>query len=468
MSEKKNNLTEWIQKEEEISTKEKIALVWHLSVPTIIAQLTQILMQYIDAAMVGSLGAEASASIGLVASSTWLVGGLLMACAAGFSVQAAQAIGAGDHDGAKHIFRQGIIVCLIWSGLWTLISMLVSRHLAQWLGAVPEVWHDANSYAFIFACSVMISQMNSLGQQMLQSSGDMKTPSRMSMVACAADVVFNYFLIFPTRSIFVFGRKTVMIGAGLGVTGAAWGTLLATLVSAVFMIDAAVRKSPVLNLKQKGSWRLNKETLQKAWSIGFPMGMEQSLQCAAQVMSTRIVAPLGTTAIAANSFAVTAESICYMPGYGIGSAATVMVGQAIGAKRKDLANSFAWYTTILGMVMMSATGVAMYILCPHVFAFLTPDPEVQVLGARVLRIELHAEPLFAASIVACAAMRGAGDTFIPGIINLISIWGVRIILASQWSKAMGLPGVWYAMCLDLSFRGILFLIRLKRKRWLEG
>ena len=101
------------------------------------------------------------------------------------------------------------------------------------------------------------------------------------------------------------------------------------------------------------------------------------------------------------------------------------------------------------------------------FRMLTPDPEVRALGAQVLRIEAFAEPLFAVSIVAAGALRGAGDTLVPSILNLVSMWGVRITLATLLAPRMGLAGVWLAMCLELCARGILFLIRLLRGRWLE-
>ena len=156
-----------------------------------------------------------------------------------------------------------------------------------------------------------------------------------------------------------------------------------------------------------------------------------------------------------------------MPGYGIASAATTLVGQSIGARRPEHARSFAWITTCMGMAIMAITGFAMYFFSPVVFSFLTPDTAVQALGVSVLRIELLAEPLFGASIVATGALRGAGDTLIPGVMNFLSIWGVRITLASILSKTMGLAGVWIGMSVELMFRGIIFLVRLGRGKWLE-
>ena len=149
-----------------------------------------------------------------------------------------------------------------------------------------------------------------------------------------------------------------------------------------------------------------------------------------------------------------------MPGYGLANAATTMVGQAMGAEKKEEAKSFAWLTTIIGMLIMGLMGAIMYFLCPFVFMFLTPDKNVQLLAIKVLRIELFAEPLFALSIVATGALRGAKDTLVPGIINLVSIWGVRITLSLILTKYFGLSGAWMAMAIELSIRGILMFIRM--------
>ncbi len=463
----KKDFTEVIRNQTDMKLKDKLELVYHLSLPGILAQISEIIMQYIDAAMVGVLGAQASASIGLVSSTTWLFGGVIMACSAGFSVQVAHAIGAGKHDQAKSIFKQSLVTSIVLSILVGMIGVGLSFVLPKWLGADVSLWSDAKYYFLFFALFIPVRQWNTLCMNMLQCAGNMKVPSIVATIMCCLDVVFNYIMIFPTRIISLFGFQFEMFGAGLGVLGAQLGTSLAILVSMCILLFYAITKEKNLSfLGIKGGWIVQKEILKKAVQIGFPMAMEQCATTGAQVVSTRIVAPLGTIAIAANSFAVTAESICYMPGYGIGSAATTMVGQAIGAKRKDLARSFAWLTTITGMTIMTLTGAFMYFLCPYVFSFLTPVKEVQQLGIDVLRIELFAEPLFAASIVASGALRGAGDTFVPGIINLVSIWGVRITMAYFLTKSIGLYGAWIAMAVELSCRGLLFLYRLKKEKWL--
>lgn len=467
MNSKQGILTEAIQKEGKLSLRESMEVVWRLSVPGILAQISEIAMQYIDAAMVGSLGAAASASIGLVSSSTWLVGGLLSGTAAGFSVQIAHAAGAGNAERARSVLRQGLIVSFAVSLLLAAAGYLISPHLPYWLGGDPSLCRDASLYFMIYALFIPVRMMFFLNQSALQCIGNMKTPSILSASMCILDVIFNYFLIFETRSVTFAGLTVTVPGAGLGVAGAALGTALSFAAAAVPMAAAACWRSEMLSLRHRGTWRLQRETLSAAVRIGLPLAAEQAAMTSAQVYSTRIVAPLGTAAIAANSFAVTAESLCYMPGYGIASAATTLVGQAVGAGRKEHARSFAWLTTLMGMGIMTMTGLAMYFFAPVVFSFLTPDAAVRELGVSALRIELLAEPLFAASIVGAGALRGAGDTLVPGIMNLVSIWGVRITLASWLAVRTGLRGVWTAMACELCFRGILFLLRLARGKWLE-
>ena len=254
----------------------------------------------------------------------------------------------------------------------------------------------------------------------------------------------------------------------MGVLGAQIGTSLSILVAGLGGFYFATIKNPTLKLTdEKGSWMPKKETLQKAFRIGGPLALQQSGLSLAQIVATRIVAPLGTIAIAANSFAVTVESICYMPGFGISSAATTLVGQSFGARKKDLAKSFAWIATSLGMFVMASVGMIMFFFSPYIFQLLTPVKEVQELGVEVIRVQLLVEALFAAAIVVLGCLRGAGDTLIPGIINICCMWFIRLTLAAFLAPRIGLIGVWIAMAIDNSVAGILMLIRLYRGKWLE-
>lgn len=446
---------------------QQIHLTIMLSVPAVVAQLSSIVMQYIDAAMVGSLGAEEAAAIGLVSTTTWLFWGLCIASSTGFSVQVAHRIGAGDMQGARNVLRQAVTSTTLFSFALAAIGVAISGVLPEWLGGDVSIHHDASLYFLIFSLFLPALQLNFLAGGMLRCSGNMRIPSLLGVVMCVLDVIFNFFLIFPTRHAVVAGIDIFIPGAGLGVEGAALGTVAAeTVVATIQMWYLCTHSSELKLTKEKGSFRPQVNILKKALRIGLPMGLEHVVICGAQIMTTVIVAPLGVFAIAANSFAITAESLCYMPGYGISDAATTLVGQSVGAKRKRLTRSFAFITVFMGMIIMGLMGLLMYIFAPQIIGLMTPVEEIRSLGIMALRIEAFAEPMFAASIVAYGVFVGAANTLVPCLMNFFSIWAIRLSLAALLAPTMGLKGVWIAMCIELCFRGIIFLIRLFKRNWM--
>jgi putative MATE family efflux protein len=450
-----------------MTASQQIGLTVRLSIPAILAQISSIVMQYIDASMVGRLGANASGAIGLVSSTTWLFGGLCIAVTTGFTVQIAQAVGASEDKSARNIMKQGLIIALCISVILALIAALISTPLPRWLGGEAAIQKMASQYFLVYMLGLPALQMNSIAGGMHQSSGNMRLPGILNVMCCVMDVIFNLFFIFPTRSVQINSITFTMPGLGLGVAGAALGTITAEAVTCAIMVTALLWKNKTLHLRKGEHLRFHRDTFTRAVKIGAPVGLEQMVMCSAYVMSTKIVSPLGTIAIAANSFAVTAESFCYMPGYGVQAASTTLVGQCVGAGQKQLSRRMAWITMGLGVSVMTIGGVLMYIAAPSMIGVLTPNEEIRNLGAAVLRIEAFAEPFYAASIVASGALRGAGDTLVPSCMNFASMWCVRIPLAAILAPRVGLYGVWIAMCVELCFRGILFTTRLKRERWMR-
>lgn len=420
----------------------QLRLVWQLSLPAILTQITTIAMQYIDSAMVGALGADASAAIGLVASSTWLFGGVTTAVSAGFSVQVAHRIGAGEDTEARTVVRHGLAAALTLAALLALLGLGICRQLPCWLGGGAEICADASAYFLTFSLMLPFSQLNSLTAGFLQCAGDMVTPSVLNAVMCGLDVVCNALLI-----------------PHFGVLGAGMGTALACALVSLAMAWCCCVRNAQLRLRRGEAHAFRPEILKKAFRIGAPVAVQEIAMNGAMVASTMILAPLGAAAIAANSFAVTAESLCYMPGYGVGSAATTLVGRSVGAGDAVQARRYGNICTALGGALMGCTGLLMMIFCPFVFRLLTPVAEVRTLAAQALRIGLLAEPLFGVSIAAAGALRGAGDTLVPSLLNLGSIWIVRLGLSLLLVGKLGLRGMWIAMAIELCVRGTLMLWR---------
>lgn len=458
-----------IQNGEHIGLRRQIALTAQLAAPAILAQLSNIIMQYIDASMVGRIGADGAASVGLVLSSLWLFWGICSAFTVGFSVQVAHRLGAKKPGEARDVIRQGIVSVLIVAIALAAIGMTISPFLPMWLGGSENIQADATLYFAVWMGGLPIVSMSYLAGGVLRSAGNMKVPTVLNVIMCVLDVLFNWFLIFPSRYITLFDTEIFVPGAGLGVLGAALGTVCAEVVIAIAMFYYMVGRQPDIRLRGSGGgiWRPTRDILRKACRISVPMALEHTIFCGAQVMITVIVAPLGVVAIAANSFAVTAESLCYMPGFGIGDAATTLVGQSCGAGRPHLMKRFCHLSVGLGIIVMTFMGAVMYVAAPLMMEIMTDVKPICELGVEVLRIEAWAEPLYAASIVAYGAFIGVGDTLIPAIMNFGSIWAVRIPLAALMAPTLGLRGVWIAMAVELSFRGVIFLWRMFSGRWLS-
>ena len=465
-SEQRSRLARIIIQGDRASTRSIVSMAISLSVPSIMAQLANILMQYIDATMVGHIGKDAAAAIGLISTSTWLFMGLCSAVATGFAVQVAHLIGARRNADAAAVARQGYTATFLFSLFIAAIGIAISPFLPETLGGAGEVATGASRYFLIFALSLPAMQLNFLSNNMMRCSGNMLVPGITGVLMCLLDIIFNFFLIFPTREITLSGLQINIPGFDMGVRGAALGTGLAMLVSTIFLAAYLWHGNSELNLRSiNGHWRPRRETVRRAFMLSYPIGIERIINCSAQITLTIIVAPLGAAAIAANAFAVTAEGLCYMPGFGIADAATTMTGQGIGAGERTLARRFAYITVIMGVAVMSVMGLVMYIGAPAIIGIMTPDAEIVNLGVMALRIEAWAEPMYAASIVCYGAFIGAGDTFKPCVMNLASMWGVRITLAAILAPMMGLKGVWVAMCVELCFRGMIFLIRLRSGAW---
>ena len=364
---------------EKLSFKEQLRLIWNLSVPAVLAQLSSIIMTYIDASMVGHLGEREGAAIGLVASSTWLIWGLCFACSMGFTVQIAHLIGAGKNDEARNLVKVSIFVNAVFALVLTAVIVAISPLVPKWLGSSEAIYQDSYIYFLIFAFSIPVCQFNSLAGGMLQSSGDMKIPSAMQILSGIFNVILNYVFIYMLE---------------MGVMGAAIATFISRFVTTIPLILFLLYKNEILRLRKNEKIYFRRAYFSNAFKIGLPTAFEQIIMTGGQVAFTKIVSPLGQTALSANSFAITAESLCYMPAYGLAAAATTITGQCYGSGQKKLTWNFGWLTTIVGMILMVVTGSLMFIFSHEMIAFISPEPAVIALGAKILMIEAFSEPFY--------------------------------------------------------------------------
>lgn len=465
---KESHITRLITSGEKPSTKTIIGAALLLAWPAIVEQVMLTAVQYVDTAMVGRLGADATAAVGLTTAPTWMFMGIFAATAMGFSVQVAQHLGAERKEDAKKVVAQSLRVVGVLGIFLAAIGVSISFYLPGWLGAEPEIVKPAGTYFRIMACGLPLTFGVQMISSMFRCSGDTKSPMILNTMVNIINVILNFLFIYPTRLISILGVSFTMPGLGLGVTGAAVASVTSTgIIFTVFLWMLFNRESPI-RISRDTDGRLQKKCVAAAFRLGLPIAMERLAMNGAQVMQTAIITEIGTVSLAAHHLAVTAESISYAPAFGVSQSATAMVGQATGAGRKDLAMYFAKVSIVMGMILMTLGGAVLFIFAEPLIKIFSDDPEVIVLGSKVLRIVAFAEPLFGASIVSSGSLRGAGDSRFPFLVSMSTMWGLRITMSLVLAGRFGLMGVWMAMAIELMIRGGIFLVRIHRGKWLNA
>jgi putative MATE family efflux protein len=421
--------------------------------------------------MVGSLGAVATAAVAANSSTIWLVNGMMYAFGAAFAVLAARQIGAGQKEEVHHTVRQSLLAVLGFAVVVTSVMRSIAYKLPIWIGVEDQVAPLAGTYMGIISLAYPFMILFMFMANLIRSSGDTRTPLISNIVTNITNVVGNFLLIFPTRNIDVFGTSFTMPGAGLGVMGAAIATAGATMMSALILFGVLVFKESPLKTKFRGvSWKVDWKVMRQVFRLGTPLALERATLSIGQIVLTILVTRIGTVSLAAHHLAITAESITYMPVSGFSMAATTSVAQSLGARKKEMAIDYAQRCLRWGIMLMSGTGVLMFIFSRQLMGFFTPDMAVIALGSKVLRIEAFAQPFFAMSIVIGGILRGGGDTKWPFINSLIGMWLVRLVPASILilGFGIGLEAAWGCMVADLVVRGLLNYRRYRMGTYLDA
>lgn len=435
-----------------------------LALPAMMENLMITLLSMVDTAMVGSLGKEATAAAALNASPSWLVSSSITVVGGSIAVIIARLWGARDYKRAGDFSRQAFLMGLILGTLLTLVGQWVAPHYPYWMQADTVVIPDATAYMRIVSAAYIPHTLGLVCYGVMRGAGDMKTPMRISLGVNLLNVLGNFLLIYPSRT--VWGIP--VWGADMGVAGAALSTAICTSLSAAIGGYCLYRRQDPLKLSFRYSYKPDWEKIKNLLRLGVPMASERVIVNLGQVLYASTVSSLGTAELSAHHLAVTAEGVCYNPAFGISVAATTGMGQALGAGKEEEAKKIGW--TYLGMcgVIMVCVSILMYVLAPAMISLFTPDEEVIRLGAQALRIVAFAEPLFGLAIVGTALLRSAGETVAPLFISILCMMGIRVPLAMVFCRIFGwgLAGAWIAMDIDLIIRGSLNVWRYASGKWL--
>lgn len=444
-----------------------ITLAW----PIFLEQVLVSLVQSIDTAMVGSLGANATASVAISQNPINLINSVILALGVGFTTMIARAVGAGQYDYSKLLIRQSIVVVIALGIPLSALCFALSRQIPIWMGAAPEILDDAQIYIRIIAFSMLFRGLLMVLTAIYRGFGDSRTPMLINVAINTLNVVGNYLLIYDVHDVTLFGHTFSVWGANLGVAGAALSTTCSqTLGSLTLLLMCFLPRSGPMRISVHDSFRPSRDTLQEVFHVSLPVMFERFTISGAFVMTSSIIATLGTVSLAANSLAAQAESLSFMPGFAFGTAATTLVGQSLGANREDLARKYVRLSGWIGSIVMLFMSFLLFILSENIIALFTPDEQVIVLGGQLLKILAFIQVPQMLAMVYSGALKGAGDTKSPFLITLFSMWGVRILGSILVVRVFhkDLRWVCAAMCLDNIVRFFLYLYRYLQGKWVTA
>lgn len=438
-----------------------LSLAW----PTMLEQLMQTAVQYIDTAMVGTLGTQATAAVGATSTVNWLIGSSVSALSVGFLSFIARACGANDREAARNSASQAVLAVLVSGILFTVVTLGLSSQVPVWMQVDESIRQLAGQYFFILYLPMLPRAASIIFGTVLRAAGDTKTPMKIGVIVNLINVVLNFLLIYPTRVISVFGVSFTMWGAGWGVIGAAIASAIAFTWGGVH-ITVVLWKHPLVSPRGQAirpDWTI----LRPCLKVALPNMLQRFGTSLGYVAFAAMINSLGEISTAAHTIANTVESAFYIPGYGMQTAAATLAGNAYGAKdakrMKDLAAMFI--PIEIGLMILS--GGALFLLAPSLMGIFSTSAEVIQLGTTVLRMVAVSEPFYGFSIIIEGMMQGVGRTKRPFVFNVLGMWAVRILGTFVCTQLLGfgLVSAWACMIAHNLLLFVLFLVTYLQGKW---
>ena len=438
-----------------------LTLAW----PTMLEQLMSTAVQYVDTAMVGSLGTSATAAVGCTVTVNWLIGSTVSAMGVGFLAGISQARGALDSERARRVAAQSVLTVLAAGVFFTALALGLSGRIPVWMRAAPSIRETASRYFFILYAPMLFRTATVIFGTVLRAAGDTRTPMRVGMGVNIVNVILNFLLIYDERSVSLFGRTVHIWGAGWGVTGAAAASAASIVFGGAVLTAVFFRHREI---SPAGfSIMPDREILLPCMRIALPNMFQRFATSLGYVAFAAMINSLGEIATAAHTIANTVESAFYVPGYGMMTAAATLTGNAIGAGDEKRLRDQARLIFFTEVSLMVISGALLFAFAPGMVGLFSTDAAVILLGSTVLRMVACSEPFYGVSIVIEGMLMGAGKTVASFVFSIIGMWGVRIVGTFICTQVlgMGLVSAWSCMIAHNLLLFGMFVVYYRRGKW---
>lgn len=429
-----------------------------LLIPIVIEQLLNSFMGMMDTMMVSNVGSEAISAVSLVDSMNNLVIQVFSALAAGAAIICSQYLGSGDREGCNRAARQVVLTVLTISLAVMVLGLCLHEPLLRLVfGQIePGVMENAQKYFLLSVLSYPFLALFNAGAAFFRAGGNSRFPMKVSVISNLINVGGNAILIF---------------GLQMGVVGAAAATLASrAFCAAVVLIFLRRPRQPIV-VDHYLQIRPELPLIWKILAIGIPSGVENGMFQFGKLAIQSTVSTMGTAAIAAQAMTNIMEMVNGIFGVGVGICLMTLVGQAIGAGRREEARYYVVKCTVIGLVGILISCLLVLAITRPVLQLAGMEPESAAMcWEMVIAITIAKPLLWAFSFIPAYGMRAAGDVKFSMITSTATMWCMRVALCIFLVKTyhMGPMAVWYGMFADWALRGMIFSLRFISGRWIHG
>jgi putative MATE family efflux protein len=429
--------------------------LWSLSWPMLISSMINTLGPTVDMIWVGKLGSAAIAAVGVSGLTIQVVNSLVFGLFTGTMAMIARFIGAKDEFNANRVAQQAYVVAGSFSLIMAVIGILLAETILHWLGVDQNVITEGGAYMRIQLVGIVTMSVLQVSQNIMQASGDTRTPLKISVSYRAFQI-----LLCPTL---VFGW---WIFPQLGVRGAAFSNVICQGLGGAFALWYLLSGRGRIKLTFKG-FRIDRSILWRTVRIGIPASVTSTERNFAALILVWFISPFGTLAVAAHSLSQRIDQFIQMVGSGLGNPAGVLAGQNMGAGRPDRAEKTGWLASGLVNGVAVFFCIIIWFWIDKVLLIFTSDPALIEITSTFLKIQVASYLVWGLVITLSQVLNGMGDTLIPMITNMVTVWLVQMPLAYflPGLTGLGVYGVRWAIVGGVMGRAVIYPVYFKSGRW---
>ena len=435
------------------------ANIWQLSWPMLLIMIFYFFVGFTDIYVAGLISPEVQAAVGFVGQIYFLLVIIANATGIGTVALVSRAIGARDFPKAMESAKQSLIFGAMIALALTMACLTFCGEVIAAVGFPMEIREIAGTFLRIYAFALGPNYLLIISNAVFRASGELQKPLFTMFVVSAINIIGDFGLVLGIPPLPKMGYPGIALATAISVT-------IGMGINLIFLYF-----HPWKGI-YTSSWTISKTVLKRIANLSWPPALLLVAWNAGSIVLYNILGRLGDasiTALASITNGLRIEAIIFLPAFALNMAASVLVGQNLGAEKPARAAKVGWEIAVVGMILLSSMALVIFIWAEYLASLVAKEASVLHETTRYLRINMLSEPFMALSLVLGGGLQGAGDTRGAMWVIIVGMWLIRLPLAFLLAIvfAYGATGVWVAMVLSMTSQGLLMARRFQKGSWKE-